>query len=228
MQLDRFIRGALPLWAAMVCFNCGGSTSHVGTVVPPDSQQTGAGGPAPSLATPEAVARPGQAAAAVRWPAPTSSTTRPCRPTASTSAPTNGRPWSVEFNNLTALESGASFTVYHPVTFHLGRRDGHQRGHQAARAVLLGADRHVRRRAAPRCSSRCRSIRSTPTASSTASASWCSTCRATTGRSCTIASPSTGCGRSACWPPARPTRVSTINGAYYGLYCSRRTSANGS
>jgi len=25
-----------------------------------------------------------------------------------------------EFNNLTALESGASFTVYHPVTFHLG------------------------------------------------------------------------------------------------------------
>jgi hypothetical protein len=25
-----------------------------------------------------------------------------------------------EFNNLTALESGASFTVYHPITFHLG------------------------------------------------------------------------------------------------------------
>src|SRR6478609_811453 len=44
MQLDRFVKGALPLWAAMICFNCGGSTSHVGTVVPPDSQQTGAGG----------------------------------------------------------------------------------------------------------------------------------------------------------------------------------------
>jgi len=25
-----------------------------------------------------------------------------------------------EFNDLTALESGANFTVYHPVTFHLG------------------------------------------------------------------------------------------------------------
>ena len=76
---------------------------------------------------------------------------------------------------------------------------------------------------APRCSSRSRSIRPTPTASSTASASWCSTCRARTGRSCTTGSPSTGCDRLACWPPARPARVWRSTAPTTASIRSRRT-----
>ena len=51
-----------------------------------------------------------------------------------------------EFKNLTALESGAEFAVYHPIVFHLGERDGERRRHQAARRVVLVPDGHARRR----------------------------------------------------------------------------------
>ena len=108
----------------MVCFNCGGSTSHVGTVVPPDSQQTGARGrPAPG--TGDAGAEPAGGGSA--------GTGGAANPLACADIFDQGSlqtysfdisddqmaAINVEFHNLTLLESGAAFAVYHPVTFHL-------------------------------------------------------------------------------------------------------------
>ena len=123
MQLNRFIRGTLLVWA-MACFSCGGSTSNVGGVVP-----TGAGG-AGSQAGDAGAGSTGGATLSGSGGAPGSGGGNPlaCADvfdqgtlqtysfdiSADQMAALN-----VEFHNLTALESGADFAVYHPITFHL-------------------------------------------------------------------------------------------------------------
>jgi len=122
MQRDRFIRGILPLWA-LVCFSCGGTSTHVGGVVPPASQETGAGG---------AGSQPGDAGATTASDGSAgdggggnplacadlfdqgSLQTYSFEISADQMAALN-----VEFHNLTALDSGADFAVYHPITFQL-------------------------------------------------------------------------------------------------------------
>jgi Putative metal-binding motif/CotH kinase protein len=123
MQLDRFIWGTLPLWA-MVCFSCGGSSSPMGRVVPPASQETGAGG---------AGSQHGDAGATVSGSGGAPGTGGSGDPLACADLFDQGSlqtysfdvsadqmaALDVEFHNLTALESGADFAVYHPITFHL-------------------------------------------------------------------------------------------------------------
>ena len=123
MQLDRFIRGTLPLWA-MVCFSCGGSYIQRGRSGADRRRRRAVRSRRRRHRrrrrrhrSAAAAARPG--AAGIRSPAPTSSTRGASRPIPSTSAPTRWPPSNVEFHNLTALESGADFAVYHPITFHL-------------------------------------------------------------------------------------------------------------
>ncbi len=123
MQLNRFIRGILPLWA-VVCFSCGGSTSTVGGLVP-----TGAGGAGsqhgdagtPSTAVSGSGGAPGTGGGGATNPLACadifdqgSLQTYSFDISDDQMAAIN-----VEFHNLTALESGASFAVYHPITFHL-------------------------------------------------------------------------------------------------------------
>jgi hypothetical protein len=122
MQLNRFIRGTLLtlLLLAMVCFSCGGSTSSVGGLVP-----TGAGG---------AGSQPGDAGAGgTTVNGSGGAAGGAVNPLACADIFDQGNlqtysfdisddqmaALNVEFHNLTALESGADFAVYHPITFHL-------------------------------------------------------------------------------------------------------------
>src|SRR5579863_8598187 len=120
MQLDRFVWGTLPV-LAMLCFGCGGSTSNVGGLV-----QTGAAG---------AGSQPGAGGATVAASggATGSGGSSGGNPLACADlfdqgslqtysfdiSPDQMAAINVEFHNLTALESGADFAVYHPITFHL-------------------------------------------------------------------------------------------------------------
>ncbi len=132
MQLDRFVWGTLPV-LGMLYFGCGGSTSNVGGLV-----QTGAAG---AGSQPGAAGAPGTGGSTV-------SGTGGSTVSGAGGAPGTGgggnplacadifdqgslqtysfdisddqmAAINVEFHNLTALESGASFAVYHPITFHL-------------------------------------------------------------------------------------------------------------
>ena len=141
---------------AVVCFSCGGSTSNVGGLV-----QTGAAG---------AGSQPGDAGATGTGG---SHRQRKRRRTGTGGGGGGGRyplacadifdqgslqtysfdisddqmaAINVEFHNVTALESGADFAVYHPITFHLNGETVTRRRHQAARPVVVGSDRHARRR----------------------------------------------------------------------------------
>ena len=120
MQLNRFIRGTLPLWA-VVCFSCGGSSSNVGGLVP-----TGAGG---------AGSQHGDAGmpTAINGTGGAPGTGGSGNPLACADIFDQGSfqtysfdisddqlaALNAEFHNVTALESGVSFAVYHPITFHL-------------------------------------------------------------------------------------------------------------
>ena len=138
------------------------------------------------------------------------------------------REWSAmeaEFNNLAALESGADFAVYHPVVFHLGSEtvtDAAIKLHGQSswvQTVMFDGDARqdaVRHLVRPERSERQVSRRR---------ASWCSTCRAPTGRSCTIGWRTPGCGRSGSWPAARPARGWRSTAATTASSSSRRTSA---
>ena len=107
MQLDRrLISGTLPLWAAL-CFSCGGSSSSVGGLVPPPSQGTGVGGhggdsggdglACADLFDQGSLQTYSFDISADQWAA-----------------------METEFHNLDELEKGINFSVYHPITFHLG------------------------------------------------------------------------------------------------------------
>jgi hypothetical protein len=108
MKLDRLISGTL-LFGGALCFSCGGSSSSVGGLIPPPSQGTGAGGHG------DAGGGTGDGLA--------------CgdlfdQGTVQTySFDISADQWAAldaEFHNITELEKGIDFTVYHPITFHLG------------------------------------------------------------------------------------------------------------
>src|SRR5450631_3344391 len=124
MQLNRFVWATVPLWAT-VCFSCGGSSSRVAGLEPPASQQTGAGGSSSthgdsgaantgSGGVPGTGGGAGNPLACADIFDQGSLQTYSFDISADQMAAIN-----VEFHNLTALESGASFAVYHPITFHL-------------------------------------------------------------------------------------------------------------
>lgn len=124
MQLNRFVWATVPLWAT-VCFSCGGSSSRVPGLEPPASQQTGAGGSSSthgdagaantgSGGVPGTGGGAGNPLACADIFDQGSLQTYSFDISADQMAAIN-----VEFHNLTALESGASFAVYHPITFHL-------------------------------------------------------------------------------------------------------------
>ena len=114
--------------------------------------------------------RPDRPAPPARTSLRTSSIRTRCAPTRSTSPPDEWNSIQAEFHDLgdpdregQRLRSRASGHLPH------GRRDGGRRHVQAARPVVLGADGHVRRRRARRCSSTSRFTSAIRWGSSTAS-----------------------------------------------------------
>jgi CotH kinase protein/Putative metal-binding motif len=126
MQLNRFVCGTLLFlpFLATVWLSCGGSSSRVGTLQPPPSQETGNGG---------AASTHGDAAAGAGGAVGGSGGAAGANPLACADLFDQGSlqtysfdisadqltAITAEFHNLTALESGADFAVYHPITFHL-------------------------------------------------------------------------------------------------------------
>ena len=121
MRLNGFIWRTLPLSLSIACFSCGGSTSNVGNVVPTgaggggsqsgDAGSTGGadgngqGGAAGSGGNPLACADLFDQGSLQSYSFDISSDQMAAL--------------NAEFHNVTLLESGADFAVYHPITFHL-------------------------------------------------------------------------------------------------------------
>ena len=126
-----------------------------------------------------------------------------------------------------ARRPGLDFATYHPITFHLNGEtvtDAAIKLHGQsswAQTVMFDGDR-------AKMQFDVSFDQIDPDGRrSTASASWCSTCRATTGPSCTIASRRPGCARSGILAPCSASARLDINGTYYGLYVLEQGVGNG-
>jgi hypothetical protein len=130
MQLDRFVWGTLPLWAAMVCAGCGGSTSHVGTVVPEtgaagdgsqpgDAGTTSTGGVSGTGGTAGTGGAPGTGGSGNPLACADIFDQASLQTYSFDISADQMAAIDVEFHNVALLESGADFAVYHPITFHL-------------------------------------------------------------------------------------------------------------
>ena len=124
MQLNRLVCATLPLWAT-VCFNCGGSSSHLGSLEPPTSQQTGLGGASATRVDPGATSPGGggtSGTAAGTGSAFACADLFDQGTLATYSIDISADEWAkmdAEFHDLANLESGADFATYHPITLHL-------------------------------------------------------------------------------------------------------------
>ena len=153
MQLNRFVRGTLPLWAVL-CFSCGGSTSSVGGLVPDRRGEEPVRSPAPP-ARPAPAAPPSAERRRARngrrrrrQPARLRRHLRPGEPPdlfVRHQRRPDGRPERRVPQPHRARER-RRLRRLSPDHLSPQRRDGHQRRHQAARPVVLGSDRHARRR----------------------------------------------------------------------------------
>ncbi len=124
MQLDRFVWGALPLWARWSASAAAARRPTWGLSFRPTVNKPAAGGtgsqPGDAGGNAAAVARRAEpVAAATRSPAPTSSTRGACRPIRSTSATIRWPPSTSSSTTSRCSRAAPTFAVYHPITFHL-------------------------------------------------------------------------------------------------------------
>jgi CotH kinase protein/Putative metal-binding motif len=138
MQLNRFVRGGLSFlvpfslpFLATTWLSCGGSSSRVGTLEPPPSQETGGGGAGSTHD--DGGAGAGGGAVTDGGGGAYGGAGGAANPLACADIFDQGNlqtysfdisadqlaALDTEFHNLTALEAGLSFAVYHPITFHL-------------------------------------------------------------------------------------------------------------
>ena len=157
---------ATPVWLITAALACSLAACGSG------SNSTGAGGTGSPT---------GGAGSTASAPARTCSTRGPCAPTRSTSRPTNGDAIQAEFNDLATLQAdGNDFVAKHPVMFHMGSEtvsDASFKLHGQSswvQTVMLDGDR-------PKMQFDISFAERDESGSFTASASWCSTCRAATG-----------------------------------------------
>ncbi len=137
MQLNRFVRGALPFFLPVVLpflgtawLSCGGSSSRVGTLEPPPSQGTGNGGAGSTHDDGAAGAAGSGGGSASGGSGGAGGATDPLAcadlfdqgSLATYSFDISADQLAAldtEFHNLAALEAGQDFAVYHPITLHL-------------------------------------------------------------------------------------------------------------